>query len=86
MCIRDRNLPFWKKWPAGGKNQDRIMILDTKKSNGPRMSNGYVPKDKLVLIFDSDPRSSRVSDKCLFLNDVYSWVDDWKELNNSCKG
>ena len=80
------NLPFWKKWPVGGKNQDRIMILDTKKSNGPRMSNGYVPKDKLVLIFDSDPRSSKVSDKCLFLNDVYSWVDDWKELNNSCKG
>ena len=79
------NLPFWKKWPAGGKNQDRIMILDTKKSNGPRMSNGYVPKDKLVLIFDSDPRSSKVTDKCLFLNDVYSWVDNWKELNNSCK-
>ena len=79
------NLPFWKKWPAGGKNQDRIMILDTKKSNGPRMSNGYVPKDKLVSIFDSDPRSSKVTDKCLFLNDVYSWVGNWKELNNSCK-
>ncbi len=79
------NLPFWKKWPLGGKNQDRIMVLDTKKSNGPRMSNGYVPKDKLVSIFDSDPRSSKVTDKCLFLNDVYSWVDNWKELNNSCK-
>ena len=79
------NLPFWKKWPLGGKNQDRIMVLDTKKSNGPRMSNGYVPKDKLVSIFDSDPRSSKVTDKCLFLNDVYSWVGNWKELNNSCK-
>jgi len=79
------NLPFWKKWPLGGKNQDRIMVLDTKKSNGPRMSNGYVPKDKLVSIFDSDPRSSKVTDKCLFLKDVYSWVGNWKELNNSCK-
>ena len=82
--LPNENSVLWEKWPSGGQNQNRIMILDTKKSGAPRMSNGYVPNDKLVKIFESDKRSLEVSDKCLFLEDVYSWVDDWKGKNNAC--
>ena len=76
----------WKKWPAGGTRSSRIMILDTPVSGGPRMSESYVPQDKLVWLFDADSRSSKVKDKCSFLNDVYSWVDNWKETNQACLG
>ena len=76
----------WKQWPAGGTRSSRIMILDTPISGGPRMSESYVPQDKLVWLFDADSRSSKVKDKCSFLNDVYSWVDNWKETNQACLG
>ena len=37
------NLPFWKKWPVGGKNQDRIMILDSieRVENSEEMPEMY---------------------------------------------
>ena len=81
MCIRDR----WDKWPKGGINKDRIMILDTEQSNAPRMSNGYAPHDKLVNIFENDERSLKVNNKCSFLEDVYSWVDNWQIKNDACR-
>ena len=62
------------------------MILDTLSSGGPRMSNSYAPIKHLVEIFDKDPRSKMVADKCKFLNIAYAWVDDWKEKTNSCLG
>ena len=79
------NITPWNKWPKGGINQNRIMILDTEQSNAPRMSNGYVPHNKLVSIFESDERSLKVDNKCYFLEDVYSWVDNWKIKNNVCQ-
>ena len=79
------NITPWNKWPKGGINQNRIMILDTEQSNAPRMSNGYVPHNKLVSIFESDERSLKVDNKCYFLEDVYSWVDSWKSKNNACQ-
>ena len=79
------NITPWEKWPKGGINQNRIMILDTEQSNAPRMSNGYVPHNKLVSIFESDERSLKVDNKCYFLEDVYSWVDSWKSKNNACQ-
>ncbi len=80
-----KNITLWDKWPKGGINQNRIMILDTEKSNAPRMSNGYVPHNKLVTIFENDERSLKVDNKCNFLEDVYSWVDNWKSKNNFCQ-
>ena len=79
------NITPWEKWPKGGINQNRIMILDTEQSNAPRMSNGYVPHNKLVSIFENDERSLKVDNKCYFLEDVYSWVDNWKIKNNVCQ-
>ena len=79
------NITPWEKWPKGGINQNRIMILDTEQSNAPRMSNGYVPHNKLVSIFENDERSLKVDNKCSFLEDVYSWVDNWKIKNNVCQ-
>ena len=79
------NITPWNKWPKGGINQNRIMILDTEQSNAPRMSNGYVPHNKLVSIFENDERSLKVDNKCYFLEDVYSWVDNWKIKNNVCQ-
>ena len=79
------NITPWEKWPKGGINQNRIMILDTNRSNAPRMSNGYVPHNKLVSIFENDERSLKVDNKCYFLEDVYSWVDNWKIKNNVCQ-
>ena len=79
------NITPWEKWPKGGINQNRIMILDTNQSNAPRMSNGYVPHNKLVSIFENDERSLKVDNKCYFLEDVYSWVDNWKIKNNVCQ-
>ena len=75
----------WDKWPEGGINKDRIMILDTEQSNAPRMSNGYAPHDKLVNIFENDERSLKVNNKCSFLEDVYSWVDNWQIKNDACR-
>ena len=79
------NITPWNKWPKGGINQNRIMILDTEQSNAPRMSNGYAPHNKLVSIFENDERSLKVDNKCYFLEDVYSWVDNWKIKNNVCQ-
>ena len=75
----------WDKWPKGGTNKNRIMILDTEQSNAPRMSNGYAPHDKLVNIFENDERSLNVNNKCSFLEDVYSWVDNWQIKNDACR-
>ena len=75
----------WDKWPKGGTNKNRIMILDTEQSNAPRMSNGYAPHDKLVNIFENDERSLKVNNKCSFLKDVYSWVDNWQIKNDACR-
>ena len=75
----------WDKWPKGGTNKNRIMILDTEQSNAPRMSNGYAPHDKLVNIFENDERSLKVNNKCSFLEDVYSWVDNWQIKNDACR-
>ncbi len=79
------NAVQWDKWPKGGINKDRIMILDTEQSNAPRMSNGYAPHDKLVNIFENDERSLKVNNKCSFLEDVYSWVDNWQIKNDACR-
>ena len=79
------NAVQWGKWPKGGINKDRIMILDTEQSNAPRMSNGYAPHDKLVNIFENDERSLKVNNKCSFLEDVYSWVDNWQIKNDACR-
>ena len=79
------NAVQWDKWPKGGINKDRIMILDTEQSNAPRMSNGYAPHDKLVNIFENDERSLKVNNKCSFLKDVYSWVDNWQIKNDACR-
>ena len=79
------NAAQWYKWPKGGINKDRIMILDTEQSNAPRMSNGYAPHDKLVNIFENDERSLKVNNKCSFLEDVYSWVDNWQIKNDACR-
>ena len=79
------NAVQWGKWPKGGANKNRIMILDTEQSNAPRMSNGYAPHNKLVNIFENDERSLKVNDKCSFLEDVYSWVDNWKSKNDACQ-
>ena len=79
------NAVQWDKWSKGGANKNRIMILDTEQSNAPRMSNGYAPHNKLVNIFENDERSLKVNDKCSFLEDVYSWVDNWKSKNDACQ-
>ena len=60
------------------------MILDTISSGGVRMINSHVPIEDLVEIFNKDPRSKNIKDKCAFLEIAFSWVDDWKEKNNSC--
>ena len=84
--INNTHLPVWENWKMKGQNSSRIMILDTLSSGGPRMSNSYAPIKHLVEIFDKDPRSKMVADKCKFLNIAYAWVDDWKEKTNSCLG
>ena len=60
------------------------MILDTISSGGSRIINSHVPIDALVETFNNDPRSKKIEDKCAFLEVVFSWVDNWKEKNNSC--
>ncbi len=80
---RNTNLSTWTKWKSvDGVSQ--IMILDTISSGGVRMINSHVPIEDLVEIFNKDPRSKNIKDKCAFLEIAFSWVDDWKEKNNSC--
>ena len=60
------------------------MILYRVSCGGTRIINSDVPIDALVEAFNNDPRSKKIVDKCAFLEIVFSWVDNWKEKNNSC--
>ena len=78
-----KNQTLWKKWKSIDGNTN-LMILDTISSGGSKIENSHVPIKNLVEVFDQDPRSKKISDKCAFLNTAFSWVDNWKEKNNSC--
>ena len=78
-----KNLERWNKWKSYDGNS-QIMVLDTISSGGVRMTESYVPIEALVEVFNSDPRSEKIKDKCAFLEIAFSWVDNWKEKNNSC--
>lgn len=79
----NKNLSRWENWKTFD-GDSKIMILDTISSGGTRMIDSYVPIDSLVKTFNNDPRSKKIEDKCAFLEIVFSWVDNWKEKNNSC--
>ena len=79
----NENLVRWEKWKSFD-GDSKIMILDTVPSGGTRIINSHVPIDALVEVFNNDPRSKKIVDKCAFLEIVFSWVDNWKEKNNSC--
>ena len=78
-----KDLERWNRWKSNDDNS-QIMILDTISSGGVRMTESYVPIEALVEVFNSDPRSKKIKDKCAFLEIAFSWVDNWKEKNNSC--
>ena len=78
-----KNLERWNKWKSYDGNS-QIMVLDTISSGGVRMTESYVPIEALVEVFNNDPRSEKIKDKCAFLEIAFSWVDNWKEKNNSC--
>lgn len=78
-----KDLERWNRWKSNDDNS-QIMILDTISSGGVRMIDSYVPIEALVGVFDNDLRSEKVKDRCAFLEIAFSWVDNWKEKNNSC--